>query len=166
MDELWQTFILSKPCCYFSFSLLLFFYYANGFKSQSPEKYRLLETALWFLFFYNFPYKTVGNTVSLQRLLLLHISLRIHFINHSRSFVTMLPKDWKQRKKMPSSNVRKKIIIFIIKSVLLHEQTIKWPINFFSFSCPLNIFSADIRCALGKSFLTLSIGKWKIYDRD
>lgn len=64
------------------------------------------------------------------------------------------------RKKM----LHKKIIIFIIKSVLLHERTIKWPINSFSFS--LVVYFADIFQHTEKIFASMSIGKWKIYGHD
>lgn len=154
-----------------------YYFMQTGFKNWSLENYRSLKTALWFSGFFphswpiSFTFcsvppshsqflflsvcvfcQTVGNTVSVERLLLLHISLRIHFINHiaDRSFCNM------------DGTRGKKNIIFIIKSVLLHERTIKWPINFSLFP-PLSqrIF---FLCSLPIYFLPCKVNDKKIYS--
>lgn len=95
-----------------------FFYYANGFKSWSPEKYRLLETALWFLFFV----QTVENKVSFWPLLLLHI-FRFVFISLTtadRSFQCWQKRgtekkrekatEWYEEKKTQPASTKKKLL--------------------------------------------------------
>lgn len=165
----------------------------TGLKSWSFEKYHLLKTELWFSVFshglpislafssspFSLPFSPLCSNwekygFSRSRLLLFHISLFV-FISLTTYQIVHFTMDGTRGKKN---------IIFIIKSVLLHERTIKWPINFSLFLSQLSTYSfyALALCSLPiflslckvnddddntkKKCFVLSIGKWKIYGHD
>lgn len=155
MDELWWTFILSKP--------RYTFYYANWLNpNYSMEKCRLLETALWllssfvpcFFFFqmWGIRFRFSGCCFYIFRFVFISLT--------TAQIVRFNAGKERERKKL------QKIIIFIIKSVSLHERAIKWPINFSRFLSAIFFYFANAFSRVWKIFSGLSIGKWKIYGRD